>query len=123
MKKLLAFFAVAFIAAAGLFAFDLNGIEGTWQDENYKANWTFNAGGSVTLKDSTGAVVYTFTDDNVSDIKPVANDQGVGVAFYCKETQRAYTFIKPIKLSADLLMSIDRDWTVEDYDVTIKFQK
>lgn len=122
MKKILAFVMAAFVAATA-FALDLGSIQGTWQDENYKANWTFSADGKIVLTDSNGDEVFTFTDSNITNFKPEASTDGAGFSFYCKETQRAYKFLKPVALSSDLTMSIDRDWTDEAYDVTIKLQK
>ena len=48
MKKLLAL-AVAAVMATGLFALDLGGIKGTWQDKKWDADWTFSADGKIVL--------------------------------------------------------------------------
>lgn len=123
MKKILTFVLAAVVASAGLFAFDLGGIEGTWQDTKYNANWKFNAGGSITLSDaSTGKVYYTFTDANTQNFKVNAGASGVTVTFDCQATSRSYKFVKGISLSSDLTMEIDPTWTSENYSTTIKFQ-
>lgn len=123
MKKLLTFVAVAAIALSSAFALDLGDIKGTWKDVNYDANWTFSADGKIILTDAAGDTVFTFTDTNVSEFRPEASSEGVGFSFYCKETGRKYKFLKPITLSTDLTMDIDRDWTDEGYNVSIKLQK
>lgn len=115
MKKIFAFVAVAVMAVAGAFAMDLGAIQGTWQDEYYAANWTFSANGSITLTQTNGNVVYTFDDTNITDFKPIADEDGVGFSFTCAETQRKYKFVKPLTLTTDIKMVIDPDWTTEDY--------
>ena len=103
MKKIFALVAVALLGTIGAFAFDLSGIEGTWKDETYNANWTFNGGGTITLTDaSTGAVYFTFNDSNTSEQKAEASlTDGATISFYCKETGRHYRFTKPVALNAD----------------------
>lgn len=123
MKKLLTLVAVAAVALSSAFAMDLGDIKGTWKDTNYDANWTFAADGTIVLTDAAGETVFKFTDSNVSKFKPEASSDGVGFSFYCKETGRKYKFLKPITLSSDLKMDIDRDWTDEGYNVSIKLQK
>lgn len=122
MKKLLSFLAVGFVFLSSSFALNLGDIKGTWKDSNWNAKWTFSADGKILLTDGNGDTVYTFTDDNVKDFKLDANTKGVSISFYCKDTQRAYKFTKPITLNADLDMHIDPDWTSEDYDVKITWQ-
>lgn len=124
MKKILAFIAVAVVSAVSAFALDLGDIKGTWQDAKWNANWTFTADGTIVLSDSvSGDTIFTFKDSNVTKFKPVATSSGVGFSFYCKETERAYEFLKPITLSTDLSMTINPDWTDSDYEVSIKFKK
>ena len=46
---------------AGSFALDLGGINGTWKDAKWDANWKFSADGKITLsKASSGEKVFTF---------------------------------------------------------------
>lgn len=122
MKKLLSLIAVGFVFLTSTFALDLGDIKGTWKDTNWDAKWTFSADGKILLTDKNGDTVYTFTDDNIKDYKLDVNTTGVSISFYCKDTQRAYKFTKPITLNADLDMHINPDWTTEDYDVKIKWQ-
>ncbi len=122
MKKLLSLIAVGFVFLTSTFALDLGDVKGTWKDTNWDAKWTFSADGKILLTDKNGDTVYTFTDDNVKDYKLDVNTTGVSISFYCKDTQRAYKFTKPISLNADLDMHINPDWTSEDYDVKIKWQ-
>lgn len=124
MKKLIAVFAVALLSVASMFAFDLSGVKGTWQDAKWDADWTFGADGTIVLtKTSTGEAVYTFSEANVSNFKVNAGAEGVTISFKCAETERAYSFTKPLSLNADLKMTVNPDWSDEDYNTTIKFKK
>ena len=88
------------VMATGLFALDLGGIKGTWQDPKWDADWTFSADGHIVLSlSSTGEKIFDF-----------------------KETERAYKFTKGVSLSTDLDMVINPDWTDEDYNVSIKLK-
>ena len=123
MKKLLAL-AVAAIMTAGLFALDLGGIKGTWQDKKWDADWTFSADGKIVLtKTSTGEEVYTFKDGSVQNFKVKADTTGVSISFDCKDTQRSYSFKKGLTLDADLDMVVNPDWTKDDYETVIKFKR
>ena len=123
MKKLLAL-AVAAIMTAGLFALDLGGIKGTWQDKKWDADWTFSADGKIVLtKTSTGEEVYTFKDGTVQNFKVKADTTGVSISFDCKDTQRSYSFKKGLTFDADLDMVVDPDWTKDDYETVIKFKR
>ena len=123
MKKLLAL-AIAAIMTAGLFALDLGGIKGTWQDKKWDADWTFSADGKIVLtKTSTGEEVYTFKDGTVQNFKVKADTKGVSISFDCKDTDRSYSFKKGLSLDADLDMVVNPDWTTEDYETVIKFKK
>ena len=123
MKKLIAL-AIAAVMTAGLFALDLGGIKGTWQDKKWDADWTFSADGKIVLtKTSTGEEVYTFKDGSVQNFKVNADTSGVSISFDCKDTQRSYSFKKGISLNADLDMVVNPDWTSVDYETTIKFKK
>ena len=123
MKELLAL-AVAAIMTAGLFALDLGGIKGTWQDKKWDADWTFSADGKIVLtKTSTGEEVYTFKDGSVQNFKVKADTTGVSISFDCKDTQRSYSFKKGLTLDADLDMVVNPDWTKDDYETVIKFKR
>ena len=123
MKKLLALAAVA-LMATGLFALDLGGIKGTWQDAKWDADWTFSADGKIVLTlASTGEEIYTFKDGTVQNFKVKADTSGVAISFDCKDTERSYSFKKGISLDADLDMVVNPDWTTEDYNTVIKFKK
>lgn len=124
MKKLLSLGIVAVIACSSVFAFDLGKIKGTWQDKTWDADWTFTGDGTIILtKTSTGEEVFTFTDANVQDFKLDASTAGATVSFTCKETERSYTFTKPLTLSTDLDMVVNPDWTETDYETKITFKK
>lgn len=123
MKKLIAL-AIAAVMTAGLFALDLGGIKGTWQDKKWDADWTFSADGKIVLtKTSTGEEVYTFKEGTVQNFKVNADTSGVSISFDCKDTQRSYSFKKGISLNADLDMVVNPEWTTVDYETAIKFKK
>ena len=123
MKKLLAL-AVAAVMTTGLFALDLGGIKGTWQDKKWDADWTFSADGKIVLTlASTGEEIYTFKDGTVQNFKVKADTSGVAISFDCKDTHRSYSFKKGMSLNSDLDMVVDPDWTATDYETTIKFKK
>ena len=123
MKKLIAL-AVAAVMATGLFALDLGGIKGTWQDKKWDADWTFSADGKIVLSlTSTGEEIYTFKDGTVQNFKVNVDTTGVSISFDCKDTNRSYTFKKGVALNADLDMVVNPDWTKEDYETVIKLKK
>ena len=123
MKKLLALIAVA-LMASGLFALDLGGIKGTWQDKTWDADWTFSADGKIVLtKTSTGEEVYTFTAGTIQTFKVKADTSRVTITFDCKDTERSYSFKKAVALNADLDMVINPTWTTTDYETVIKLKK
>ena len=123
MKKLLAL-AVAAVITTGLFALDLGGIKGTWQDKKWDADWTFSADGKIVLSlSSTGEEIYTFKDGSVQNFKVNADTTGVSISFDCKDTNRSYSFKKGLTLDSDLDMVVNPDWTTEDYNTVIKFKK
>ena len=123
MKKLIAL-AVAAVMATGLFALDLGGIKGTWQDKKWDADWTFSADGKIVLSlTSTGEEIYTFKDGTVQNFKVNVDATGVSISFDCKDTNRSYTFKKGVALNADLDMVVNPDWTTTDYETVIKLKK
>ena len=123
MKKLITL-AVAAVMATGLFALDLGGIKGTWQDKKWDADWTFSADGKIVLSlTSTGEEIYTFKDGTVQNFKVNVDTTGVSISFDCKDTNRSYTFKKGVALNADLDMVVNPDWTASDYETVIKLKK
>jgi hypothetical protein len=124
MKKILVLMLLALIGTASTFALELGDIKGTWQDNNWNADWTFTADGKIVLTDSTtGEVIFTFTDSNIQNFKLNADTNGVSISFDCKDTNRSYKFTKPIALNADLDMYINPEWTDTDYNKTITWKK
>ncbi len=122
MKKLIAVLFVAAALVAGAFAEDFP--QGSWIDENYDAEWVFSVDGSIELKDAkTGNHIIYFKKDKMQNFKLEATTKGLTYSFYYPDTERAYKFIKPITLSADLEMVINPDWQDWDYTTTIKFKK
>ncbi len=125
MKKILALVAVALVSIAGAFALDLKGIEGTWQDKTYDADWTFRADGHIILKlSSTGEEIFDFNDSNISNFKVSGSlTSGVTISFDCAATHRSYKFTKPASLDTSLSMVVNPDWSATDYSTKITFKK
>lgn len=124
MKKLITLALVALVGIAGAFALDLGGIKGTWTDSKWDAAWTFSADGKIVLSyASTGETVFTFSESNISEFKPVAGLSGAGIEFYCKATGRHYKFIKPLTADTSLEMTIVPDWDQDTYTKTITWKK
>lgn len=123
MKKIFALVAVAVLSVAGAFALDLSGIQGTWQDAKWDADWTFSADGHIKLSlTSTGEAVYDFNDSNIQNFKVNAGASGVTITFDCKETERSYSFTKPVSLGTDLDMVVTPKWNAPKYSTKIKFK-
>lgn len=123
MKKLFAVLFVAAVMAVGAFADD-SFPTGSWIDSNYDAEWVFGIDGKVELKDAnTGALIFSFTKDQIKDYKLGATKDGLTMSFTCPATSRKYKFTKPLTLSTDLVMEIDPDWSDVDYKTNIKFKK
>ena len=120
MKKIVALLVCAFVAF-GAFALDLGGIQGTWQDSRWDANWTFSAEGKIVLnKASTGEEVFVFTEANIQNFKVDIGAEGVTLKFDCADTNRSYSFNKGVSLSTDLKMIVTPNWNQEKYEVSIK---
>ena len=86
--------------------------EGKSVDTNWNAKWVFEADNNVKLYDSeTGALIYDFAGKQ-KDLKAEGNK----LSFRCDETQRFYVFER----KGDVIeMDIDRDWTDEEYHITM----
>ena len=122
MKKLLV--VLAFLLAASVYvtaeSIDLGKFpKGKWLDANWNAVWEFGAD-NVRLLDTAGNVVFDFKD-KITDFKVDIGVSEANVSFACKETGRKYVFTKGIT-NLDLVMTIDPDWTVTDYKVTMKMK-
>ncbi len=86
--------------------------QGKSVDTNWNAKWVFEADNNVKLYDSeTGALIYDFAGKQ-KDLKAEGNK----LSFRCDETQRFYVFER----KGDVIeMDIDRDWTDEEYHITM----
>ncbi|MCQ2586584.1 MAG: hypothetical protein MJ174_00615 [Treponema sp.] len=123
MKKLFAVLFVAAVMVAGLFADDSAFPTGTWVDSKYNAEWVIKADGNITLKDAkTHNTIWVFKKDKVQNYNISVGLDGAKITFYCPATSRAYEFKKDLSLSADLVLTINPDWTDEDYQTSIKFK-
>ncbi len=121
MKKIFAILLVLGLAVTAVCADDFP--TGKWLDENWNGIWEFDVGNAIKLWDTEGNLIFDFTPDKVQKMLLMPSEKGFVLSFYCPETQRAYEFIKPITLSADLELVVNPDWTDQDYSTTIKFQK
>ncbi|MBQ7166560.1 MAG: hypothetical protein IJR93_06445 [Treponema sp.] len=125
MKKLLALFAVAVVSIAGAFAFDFpSALRGTWVDEAYDADWTFKTNNTIVLSyHSTGAVIFTFDESNMKNIRTSlesdalggVGNQSVVLQFRCDETHRDYKFVLPMTPKPPMKIDFAPDWTKWHY--------
>ena len=132
MKKFFALVTVALISIVGAFAFDITTVRGTWYDENYDADWTFSSNGRIVLSShSSGKVLYTFDDSNVTNFRVNLQNQGDGglagqsvvIKFRCDATQRNYTFMYPVGLKNPLQVEFAPDWARTPYKATLNWLK
>ncbi len=124
MKKMVTLVLLALVGIAGAFSLDLAGIQGTWQDSRWDADWTMRADGHIILSySSDGEVVYDFNESTIQNFKPVASLSGAGFEFDCKATGRHYKFIKGLNLDSSLEMTITPNWDQEVYTKTLPFKK
>jgi major membrane immunogen (membrane-anchored lipoprotein) len=124
MKKAIITFLLLTIAAISLSAQSINlgdFPKGKWLDEKWNAMWEFSADNIRILDASSGAVVYDFKD-KIGDFKVDVSLTEAKISFSCKDAGRTYVFTKGIK-DLNLVMSINPDWSDEDYTVTMPFQK
>lgn len=122
MKKIFAVLLVLGLAVTAVFAAD-DFPTGKWLDEKWNGIWEFDVGNTLKLWDTEGNLIFDFTKDKIQNFRLLPEERGFVLSFYCPETERAYEFIKPITLSADLELVVNPDWSDEDYTTTIKFQK
>lgn len=132
MKRILAFLLVLALACTAVFAneaLDFVGAAadsfptGKWLDEKWGGVWEFGVGNSLKLWDTENNLIFDFARDKVQDLKLVPDAvRGLVLSFYCPETERAYKFVKPLTAGTDLELTVNPDWTDEDYITTIKFQ-
>ena len=81
-------------------------------DSNWNAKWVFDGNNNVKLYDSeTGALIYDFAG-KTKDLKAEGNK----LSFRCDETKRFYTFVRN---GNNIDLDIDRDWTDEEYHITM----
>ena len=95
--------------------------KGKWLDDKWNAMWEFSADNIRILDAASGAVAYDFKD-KITDFKVDVSLTEAKISFVCKEAGRSYVFTKGIK-DLNLTMTIDPDWTTENYEVNMAFQK
>ena len=95
---------------------------GTWVDEKWNAEWVLDVAKVHHYDATTGELIYTFSKDTTESFKFVPSSEGLSLVFSCKETHRDYKITKPLDLGKDLKLSINPDWTDEDYNIVIKFK-
>lgn len=127
MKKFFVVLLLISVCLAGVFAQDFELPEGQWSwiDEKWDAEWVFDFDEEVViLKDAKkGDVIFTFTEDNITDFDYDILDDGDNLTIwcYCPATYRAYKFTS--KYDLNLEMIIDPDWTDDIYKTVIKFNE
>ena len=93
------------------------------QAENWNGEWFFSVE-EIQLKDSvTGELIFAFTDDVISNFKLTPSAKGLELKFDCAQTNRSYTFKKPLTLSTDLELTVEPMGTDVVYTTNIKFKK
>ena len=128
MKKIFAVLLLIAVCVAGVFAeadyFELPDGQVSWIDENWDAEWVFDFDNEVViLKDAKkGDVIFTFTEDNITDFdyEILAGGAKLSIWCYCPETYRGYMFTS--RYDFDLEMAIQPDWTDDLYQTTLKLQ-
>lgn len=125
MKKIIAILFVVALCFTGVFAesFDLSKIDfpaGSWVDANYDAKWEIVQDGINLYDNVSGDLIYAFRMDKIENAFYQAKSEGVQsyIEFGCPDTHRIYRFTTTN--TEDLVLSIDRDWTDDPYEVTIK---
>ena len=106
MKKLFLIALIFAMVVCSTFAIDKGDFPtGSWIDENWNGEWFFSVE-EIQLKDSvTGELIFAFTDDVISNFKLTPSAKGLELKFDCAQTNRSYTFKKPLTLSTDLELS------------------
>ena len=124
MKKLFLIAVIFAMVVCGAFAIDKGDFPtGSWIDENWNGEWFFSVE-SIQLKDSvTGELIFAFTDDVISNFKLTPSAKGLELKFDCAQTNRSYTFKKPLTLSTDLELTVEPMGTDVVYTTNIKFKK
>lgn len=137
MKKLIvAIFAALCVFAATADEFDLtkpatqirfpdDWTLGKWYDAKWDAYWEI---GNNDIKLYKGNDLVISFDGKVSNYTVKASTKGLTISFDCEETSRSYAITKPITLSTDLNLVVDRkDVPSSDpnkhMDTTIKHQR
>ena len=125
MKKILLGFLAMAICTVSMMAADLGDFpKGTWIDKNWNGAWTFGIDGTIKLSDAkTGATIYNFTKDKISDYQITPSMSGVSISFKCAETERAYTFTKGVALDTSIDLKIECDWVTGGYSVKMDMKK
>lgn len=124
MKKLFLVTLIFAMLTVGAFALDKGDFPtGSWIDENWNGEWFFSVE-SIQLKDSvTGELIFAFTDDVISNFKLTPSTKGLELKFSCDQTNRNYTFRKPLTLSTDLELTVEPMGSDVVYTTNIKFKK
>ena len=124
MKKLFLVTLIFAMLTVGAFALDKGDFPtGSWIDENWNGEWFFSVD-EIQLKDSvTGELIFAFTDDVISNFKLTPSTKGLELKFSCDQTNRNYTFRKPLSLSTDLELTVEPMGSDVVYTTNIKFKK
>jgi len=79
---------------------------GSWYDSTWDATWTFENNDIKLTKNDE--LIQSFKDVVQNYNVKVDVSEGITVSFDCPYTNRSYAFTKPVSLSTDLVMKIDR---------------
>lgn len=98
---------------------------GKWYDAKWDAYWEI---GNNDIKLYKGNDLVISFDGKVSNYTVKVGTKGLTISFDCDETNRSYAITKPISLSTDLNLVVDRkDVPSTDpnkhMDTTIKYQR
>ena len=138
MKK---FLAAVFVAALCVFAVSAEDVDltqpatmirfpddwpsGSWYDSAWDATWTI---GQNDIKIYKGDELVISFAGKVKNYTVKAGLKGLTISFDCDETQKSYSLTKPISLTTDLELVVDRhDVPASDknkhWETSIKFKK
>ncbi|MBN2509317.1 MAG: hypothetical protein JXB03_03535 [Spirochaetales bacterium] len=72
------------------------------------------------IKSPAGQINYDFSNKTIEDFSVGTTGEGIVLKFYCPETKKTYTFVKPLT-SLDIVLRIDRQARPQ-YEVSMKKQ-
>ncbi|MCF0241975.1 MAG: hypothetical protein HUK25_05015 [Treponema sp.] len=112
-------------APASQIRFPDDWVLGSWYDAKWDATWTI---GNNDIKIYKGSELVVSFADKVQNYTVKAGVSGLVISFDCAATNRSYSITKPISLSTDLNLVVDRkDVPASDknkhWETAIKYKK